>query len=117
MCCNTGVCGPDVDEALVEFTADLNALQGRGVDIERHNLANNPLAFASSDTVKGFLQVAGSAGLPLTTVNGVTVLTGTYPSRSDLERYAEIAATPTSSSLTLLNDSEGDSCCGSGGCC
>lgn len=117
LCCNTGVCGPDVDEALVEFTADLNALQGRGVDIERHNLANDPMAFASSDIVKGFLQVAGSAGLPLTTVNGVTVLTGTYPSRSDLERYAEIAATPTSSSLTLLNDSEGDSCCGSGGCC
>ena len=24
LCCNTGVCGPDVDQALVSFTADLN---------------------------------------------------------------------------------------------
>ena len=23
LCCNTGVCGPDVDQALVDFTADL----------------------------------------------------------------------------------------------
>lgn len=113
LCCNTGVCGPDVDEALVEFTADLTALQTRGVDIARHNLANDPMAFATDPTVKAFLQVAGSAGLPLTTVNGVTVLTGTYPSRADLERYAGITPTP----LTLLNESDGGSCCGSDGCC
>lgn len=47
LCCNTGVCGPDVDEALVAFTADLAALRGQGVDIARHNLANDPMAFAT----------------------------------------------------------------------
>ncbi|MFZ4485685.1 MAG: arsenic metallochaperone ArsD family protein, partial [Candidatus Nanopelagicales bacterium] len=26
LCCNTGVCGEDVDQALVTFTADLTAL-------------------------------------------------------------------------------------------
>lgn len=111
LCCNTGVCGPDVDEALVEFTADLAALQARGADIQRHNLANDPMAFASDPTVKAFLQVAGSAGLPLTTVDGVTAMTGTYPSRADLERYAGLAST----GLTMLDD--GDSCCGGDGCC
>ncbi len=118
LCCNTGVCGPDVDQALVEFTADLTALQDRGVDIARHNLANDPMAFATDPTVKAFLQVAGSAGLPLTTVNGVTVVTGEYPSRADLERYAGITPAPTTSSpLTLLNESDSGSCCGSDGCC
>ena len=28
LCCNTGVCGPDVDQALVTFTADLHHLKG-----------------------------------------------------------------------------------------
>lgn len=117
LCCNTGVCGPDVDQALVEFTADLSALQSRGVDITRHNLANDPMAFAADPTVKAFLQVAGSAGLPLTTVDGVTVLTGAYPSRADLERYAGITSAPVASPFVLLNESDGGSCCGSDGCC
>ena len=47
LCCNTGVCGPDVDQALVDFTADLNHLKDQGADIERHNLANDPGAFAA----------------------------------------------------------------------
>ena len=82
LCCNTGVCGPDVDQALVTFTADLDHLRGLGVDIERHNLANDPTAFATEPAVRDFLKVGGSAGLPLTLVDGVTVATGSYPSRA-----------------------------------
>jgi hypothetical protein len=84
LCCNTGVCGPDVDQALVTFTADLDHLRGLGVDIERHNLANDPGSFAAEPAVRDFLRVAGSAGLPLTLVDGVTVATGGYPSRERL---------------------------------
>ena len=84
LCCNTGVCGPDVDQALVTFTADLDHVRGLGVDIERHNLANDPAAFAAQPAVRDFLKVAGSAGLPLTLVDGVTVATGSYPSRGRL---------------------------------
>ncbi len=88
LCCNTGVCGPDVDQALVTFTADLDHLRGLGVDIERHNLANDPTAFATEPAVRDFLKVAGSAGLPLTLVDGVTVATGSYPSRTRLLQLA-----------------------------
>ena len=90
LCCNTGVCGPDVDEALVAFTADLKHLDGLGVDIQRHNLATDPQAFADNDTVRAYLQGAGSGGLPLTLVDGVTVATGTYPCRAQLLRYAQL---------------------------
>lgn len=92
LCCNTGVCGPDLDESLVAFTADLDFLAAAGVDIVRHNLANDPSAFAHDPTVAQFLRVAGSAGLPLTLVDGVTVATGTYPTRA---RLAELAGLPT----------------------
>ncbi|MGO9080282.1 MAG: arsenic metallochaperone ArsD family protein, partial [Streptosporangiaceae bacterium] len=66
LCCSTGVCGPDLDQALVIFTADVGYLRGAGADISRHNLASDPAAFAGNDAVRSFLEVAGSEGLPLT---------------------------------------------------
>lgn len=92
LCCNTGVCGPELDEELVRFTADLDHLQRQGADIERHNLGNDPSAFAANQVVADFLRVAGSAGLPLTTVDGVTVVTGRYPDRDELSRFTGITA-------------------------
>ena len=122
LCCNTGVCGPDVDESLVVFTADLSHLKGLGVDVQRHNLANDPSAFAGSDTVRAFLQVAGSEGLPLTLVDGLTVMTGAYPGREQLMRYAGLGAEPQGSmapqgatELGLTEKSGGS--CGPTGCC
>ena len=38
MCCSTGVCGSDVDQVLVDFSADVQWLKGRGVQVERYNL-------------------------------------------------------------------------------
>ena len=122
LCCNTGVCGEDVDQALVTFTADLSALAEQGADVARHNLANDPMAFATDENVRTFLQVAGSNGLPLTTVDGVTVMTGRYPSRDQLARFAGIDAAPSvPAGATLLQVADGapDSACGCGpsGCC
>jgi arsenite-transporting ATPase len=123
LCCNTGVCGPDPAQELITFTADLNHVKSQGGDIARHNLANDTLAFAESEAVRGFLQVAGSEGLPLVLIDGVTVLTGRYPTRDELLRWtglgSERAVAPSPSrSLPVI-----ESCCGgsaqasSGGCC
>ena len=70
LCCSTGVCGADLDQALVTFTADVDHLKSLGADISRHNLASDPAAFAGNDSVRSFLEVAGSEGLPLTMVDG-----------------------------------------------
>ena len=59
LCCNTGVCGEDVDQALVNFSADLAYVKQQGVAITRHNLANDPTAFEESPAVMGFLHAAG----------------------------------------------------------
>ena len=118
LCCNTGVCGEDVDQRLVEFTADLNHLTEQGADLTRHNLANDPLAFASQDSVRSFLEVAGSEGLPLTTVGGVTVLTGAYPTRDQLLRYAGLTPAPVDvpAGATEVTVAENTGC-GPTGCC
>lgn len=104
LCCNTGVCGPELDQSLVNFTADLNHVASTGADISRFNLASDPAAFAENPGVVAFLNTAGSESLPLVLVDDVTVMTGRYPTRAELARYAGMtlevtqpAAPPTSS--------------------
>ncbi len=48
MCCSTGVCGSDVDQVLVDFSADVQWLKGRGVQIDRYNLAQQPMSFVGT---------------------------------------------------------------------
>jgi len=122
LCCNTGVCGEDLDQNLVTFTADAAWLTQQGGAITRHNLANDPLAFAHNSTVKSFLEIATSAGLPLALVDGVTVLTGRYPTRSELANWAglDTPAAPPAGALTLnLSDTSDPGCCapGQSDCC
>jgi len=90
LCCSTGVCGVDLDEALVRFSADADWAKQRGVTIERFNLAQQPLAFAQNPLVKGFLERSGEEALPLVLLNGEVALAGRYPSRAELARWAGI---------------------------
>lgn len=94
LCCESGVCGTDSDPTLVTVTADVRRLRDLGVDIERHNLATDPTAFAEDDMVRAFMHAAGSTGLPLTIVDGVTVATGAYPSREQLLGFAGLGGAP-----------------------
>jgi len=116
LCCNTGVCGPDPAQELVVFTADLHHIKRLGVDATRYNLATNPTAFAESEPVRQFLQTAGSEGLPLTLVDGAVALTGRYPSRAELLRYAGIETSAPASAGCCGGDAQVDDAA-STGCC
>lgn len=109
LCCATGVCGVDVDEELVRTSANIDSMKRRGADIARFNLASEPLRFAENATVRSFLEVAGSSGLPLVLVDGVTVLTGRYPSKEQLDRWVGVAPVSDVTPLPLASDA--------GGCC
>ena len=52
LCCSTGVCGVEVDQALVSFAADEDRAKQSGAQVERFNLAQQPHAFAENSTVK-----------------------------------------------------------------
>lgn len=92
LCCSTGVCGPEVDPALVRFAADLEWLRARAVDVRRFNLAQEPAAFARSALVRRKLQEEGTGCLPLLVVGTQVVSSGRYPSRSELAAWSEIDA-------------------------
>ncbi|MBS0631226.1 MAG: arsenite efflux transporter metallochaperone ArsD [Verrucomicrobia bacterium] len=84
LCCSTGVCGVDIDQALVNFAADVNWAKQNGAQIERFNLAQQPQAFADNATVRASLEKNGQDGLPLILVDGQQVLAGRYPGRDEL---------------------------------
>ena len=87
LCCNRRLRrgrGPGAGD----FSADLDFFKQRGGDIAGYNLANEPAVFVQNPMVTNFLTAAGSDGLPLVLVDGVTVITGRYPTRAMLARWA-----------------------------
>jgi arsenate reductase len=103
LCCSTGVCGVDADQALIAFAADVDWAKRNGAQIERFNLAQQPMAFADNATVKGFLERSGQEALPLILVNGDIALAGRYPNRAELARWAGVKE---------ATEAQQGSCCG-----
>jgi AhpD family alkylhydroperoxidase len=100
MCCPTGVCGPEVDPALVRFASDLEWLKENGVEVERFNLSQQPAAFVGNPVVSQAIR-GPDDGLPLLLVNGKIVAQGSYPSREVLAELAGVSApAPTPSIYT-----------------
>ncbi len=91
LCCSTGVCGIDVEQALISFAADVEWARQQDAKIERFNLAQQPLMFAENATAKDFLQRSGQEALPLFLLDGEVALAGRYPSRAELARWLGFA--------------------------
>ncbi|MFR9703645.1 arsenite efflux transporter metallochaperone ArsD [Aeromonas sanarellii] len=113
LCCASGVCGTEVEQCLVSFAADVAWVRSQGVAIERFNLAQQPMQFAETPAVSAFLTHAGEEGLPLVLVDGQVVLTGRYPGRAELARYAGLPA-PQAAIKGIVKSG---CCSGSSGCC
>jgi AhpD family alkylhydroperoxidase len=97
MCCSTGVCGPEVDPALVNFASDLKWLEDQGVEVRRFGLANNPAAFVENEKVREALTKNGETALPLVLVDGTIVMSGRYPNRDELT--TQLGLTPATPNL------------------
>jgi hypothetical protein len=110
LCCSTGVCGVDIDQQLVDFSADVDWAKQNGAQIERFNLAQQPMAFADNTVVKGFLERSGAEALPLILVDGEVALAGRYPSRAELARWTGI----TRPSIEIKTEG---GCCSGSSCC
>ncbi len=94
MCCSTGVCGPSVDPVLPRFSADLEWLKSKGVQVERYNLAQEIAAFTANSLVKAALNSKGTECLPMILVDGKVVSEGSYPTREQLAGFTGIAYEP-----------------------
>lgn len=112
MCCSTGVCGPQVDPVLPQFAADLDWLKSMGNQVERFNLAQQPMAFIENKEVHQLLGSEGTDCLPLILIDGKIVCRKEYPSRETMAVWINAPA-----AKPVLPVAKPGGCCGSTGCC
>jgi len=112
MCCPTGVCGVDVDPVMVQFNADLQALSQSGVEVVRHSLGHDAVAFTTNAAV---MKEMGESmdRLPIVTVDGRIVSTGMYPSKAQLLNKLGLTVPSAEKPRVKL----GDCGCAPGKCC
>ncbi|MEX0663104.1 MAG: arsenite efflux transporter metallochaperone ArsD [Balneolaceae bacterium] len=85
MCCSTGVCGPDVDDELVQISSDVDWLKSQGVEVNRYNLSQEPEAFKRFPEILEKLQTEGTGVLPIIVVDGNILMQKRYPNREELQ--------------------------------
>jgi arsenite methyltransferase len=112
MCCQTGVCGPSVDQQLIDVREDLHWAEAQGADVARHNLSSDPDAFVANPKVTGLMAAFGEGALPALVVDGDIAIHGRYPSREELADLLTATAEPVE-----LPVSSGGCGCGPGESC
>ena len=115
VCCSTGVCSPEADASIAQFTAALDKAKKSGVEVDRFTLAHQPAEYVANATVKTLLDDEGIDVLPIVFLGDEILSKGGYPDRGDLMRRLSIedSAGPSESAA---------SCCGptekaESGCC
>lgn len=87
LCCSTGVCGPSVDDSLVQTAANVKWLKSLGYDVHRHGISNDFISFKNYPKAVEKLQKEGVASLPYILINDQLVMSGHYPQKSDWEAW------------------------------
>lgn len=111
LCCSTGVCGVDVDQALVDTSANVDWLKSQGADVERFNLSHQPMAFVENATVKALLEEIGENALPVIMLDGDVVAQGRYPARDELAGWLGLESDGSASTEATSNCNPASGCC------
>ena len=86
MCCSTGVCGPNPDQALINLQDTLEKVRELGAEIKRYLITQSPQKFKENSEVIKLIQKQQLKVLPITTCNGKIVKTGAYPTLKEFKK-------------------------------
>ncbi len=84
LCCPTGVCGPTVDQTLLDVNEMILDLKRDGVRVERYQMAGNPAAFLNNAEVMRLVRERQMEALPITVVRSRVLKVGAYPSLAEV---------------------------------
>jgi hypothetical protein len=87
MCCPTGLCGPTLDQTLLDVNEMILAIQAEGLTVARYQMTGQPQAFLSNPDVMRLVREQQMAALPITAVRGQVVKVGTYPTLDEVKTY------------------------------
>lgn len=85
MCCPTGLCGPTLDQTLLDVSEMIFSLQAEGVQVERYQMNSHPHAFLNNAEVMTLVRERQMAALPISVVRGQVVKVGTYPTLTEVK--------------------------------
>jgi hypothetical protein len=85
MCCPTGLCGPALDQTLLDLNEMLLALQSEGLRVERYQMTGNPNAFLSNAEVMKLVREKQLEALPIIVVRGKVIKSGAYPTLAEIK--------------------------------
>lgn len=89
MCCSSGVCGPNPDQTLIDFQNTLTELKKSGIEVERYIITQSPEKFKENPQVIKLIQEKQLSVLPITTLNGMIVKTGSYPTLEEFKNFID----------------------------
>ncbi len=84
LCCPTGVCGPTVDQTLLDVNEMILDLKRDGVRVERYQMSSSPAAFLNNAEVMRLVRERQMEALPITVVQGRVLKVGEYPSLAEV---------------------------------
>lgn len=85
MCCPTGLCGPTLDQTLLDVNEMVLALKAANIGIERYQMTTHPQAFINNVEVMRLVREQQLAALPITIVNGRVIKVGAYPTLLEVQ--------------------------------
>lgn len=89
MCCPTGVCGPTLDQTLLDTSEMIDSLMEAGFIVERYQMSTHPQMFISNPDVMKRVQEKQMEALPIVIVHGKVIAEGTYPSMTEVQNHLD----------------------------
>jgi hypothetical protein len=87
MCCPTGLCGPTLDQTLLDVNEMIFSLQKENLRVERYQMAGSPNAFLNNPEVMKLVREKQMEALPITVVRGKVVKVSAYPTLAEIREY------------------------------
>ena len=84
MCCPTGLCGPALDQTLLDVNEMIMSLQRENLRVERYQMASNPNAFLGNAEVMKLVREKQMEALPIIVVRGKVIKVGAYPTADEV---------------------------------
>jgi len=87
LCCSTGICGPEPNQALIQLSEDVKRLQAEFPDesITRVSMSFNAQMFLQSPDILELLKKQGTEILPISTLNGKILVEQRYMTYDEMK--------------------------------
>ena len=87
MCCPTGLCGPNLDQTLLDVSEMIAGLEREHVGVARYQMTSHPNAFLANAEVMNLVRAKQMDALPITVVRSKVVKSGAYPTLAEIKTH------------------------------